>query len=315
MQQLLWPSLVLKNIRDGFLVVAGFVQGFVKMVIWRPDVVFTKGGFVCLPVGYAAHILGIPLVIHDSDAHPGLTNRILSRWATSIGTGAPLEFYHYDKRRAHYVGIPVDDSIHPLNAQEQKAAKQQWGIDPGRPLLVVTGGGLGAQRLNNAVSETLTQLLKFTSVVLVSGAAQYEEAQKTAPPNDDRFQLHSFVTAMPSLLGAADVVVSRAGATTILELAALKKPAILVPNVKLTGGHQIKNANVYAAKNAVVVLDENELEAAPQKLVRAVKSLLDNPKETNRMAARFYTFSRPDAAKDMAALIVAARSISRQRTV
>ena len=312
MQQALWPSLVLKNLRDGFLVVAGFIQSFAKMVIWRPDVVFTKGGFVCLPVGYAAHLLGIPLVIHDSDAHPGLTNRILSRWATSIGTGAPLEFYHYDKNRAHYVGIPIDESIHPLSAAEQKAAKKEWGIDPERPLLVVTGGGLGATRINNVVSTTLKQLLKFTSVVLVSGTGQYDELKAALPKNDEHFQLHSFVTGMPTLLGAADVVVTRAGATTILELAALKKPSILIPNAKLTGGHQVKNAKVYSDKNAVVVLNEDETELAPTKLVKAVKDLLDNPKETNRMAARFYTFSRPNAAKDMAALIIAARN---KRTV
>ncbi|HZJ34543.1 MAG TPA: glycosyltransferase, partial [Candidatus Angelobacter sp.] len=77
MRQLLWPSLVLSNIRDSFLVVVGFLQSVVKLITWRPDVVFTKGGYVCLPVGIAARILRIPLVIHDSDAHPGLTNRIL----------------------------------------------------------------------------------------------------------------------------------------------------------------------------------------------------------------------------------------------
>jgi UDP-N-acetylglucosamine--N-acetylmuramyl-(pentapeptide) pyrophosphoryl-undecaprenol N-acetylglucosamine transferase len=309
MQQLLWPALVLKNIRDGFLVLIGFVQSFFKLIIWRPDVIFTKGGYVCLPVGIAAHVLRIPLVIHDSDAHPGLTNRILSRWATSIGTGAPLEFYHYDKKRSHYVGIPVDESIRPLNSREQKAAKREWGIDPERPLLVVTGGGLGAQRINNVISTTMKQLLEFSSVVLISGTAQYEELKGELPENSDHFQLHSFVTGMPTLLGAADVVVTRAGATTLLELAALKKPAILIPNAKLTGGHQLKNANVYAAKKAVVVLNEETVEAVPARLVEAVKDLLDHPKATNAMAARFYTFSRPNAAKDMAALILGARTV------
>lgn len=305
-QQLTWPSLMAKNIRDAFLVVVGIVQSFFKLLFWRPDVVFTKGGYVCLPVGIAAHILRIPLVIHDSDAHPGLTNRILSRWATSIGTGAPLEFYHYDAKRAHYVGIPVDEKFRPLNSREQKAAKKEWGIDPERPLLVVTGGGLGAMRINNVVSTTLRDLLAFTSVILVSGAAQYEELKGELPPNSDHFQLHSFVTGMSSLLGAADVVVTRAGATTILELAALKKPSVLVPNAKLTGGHQLKNADVYAAKNAVVVMNEENMEAAPMTLVEAVKNLLDHPKTTQQMAARFYTFSRPHAAKDMADLILSA---------
>jgi len=86
-----------KNIVDFFKVVGGFFQSLYKLVVWRPDIVFTKGGYVCLPVGIAAHVLRIPLVIHDSDAHPGLTNRILSQWATAIATGAPLEYYQYPK--------------------------------------------------------------------------------------------------------------------------------------------------------------------------------------------------------------------------
>ena len=89
-RQVTRPSIVLFNIRDFFLVAIGFVQSVVKLLFWRPDVIFTKGGFVCLPVGMAAKLLGIPLVIHDSDAHPGLTNRILATWATTIATGEPL---------------------------------------------------------------------------------------------------------------------------------------------------------------------------------------------------------------------------------
>lgn len=305
-QQLTWPSLMLKNIRDGFLVVAGIVQSFFKLIIWRPDVIFTKGGFVCLPVGLAAHLLRIPLVIHDSDAHPGLTNRVLSRWATTIATGAPLEYYHYDTSRSHYVGIPVDSAFRPLNDIEQRDAKIKWGIDPNRPLLVVTGGGLGAQRVNDLIVKTLARLEKTISVVLVSGAGQYDELKEEVPHNHEQFQLHPFVTGMSSLLGAADIVVSRAGATTLLELAALEKPTILIPNAKLTGGHQLKNAAVYAEKNAVVVLNEDSVEQQPQLLVDTVNDLLDNAKTTAAMAARFHEFSRPDAAKDMAQLILGA---------
>lgn len=306
-QQLTWPSLVLKNIGDAFLVGLGFLQSFFKLLIWRPDVVFTKGGYVCLPVGLAAHVLRIPLVIHDSDAHPGLTNRVLSRWATAIGTGAPLEYYNYPADRTKYVGIPISDQFHPYTKHEQQMAKREWGINPTRPLTVVTGGGLGASRINDAVEKVLHSLQRYTSVILIAGAGQYDELRSLLPEDDDHFQLYPFVTNMHSLLGAADVVVTRAGATTILELAALEKPTILIPNAKLTGGHQLKNAAVYDEANAVVVLNEDAMVKKPQLLVECVQQFIEDPKQATSMGKRLGTFSRPEAAKDMATMILAAR--------
>lgn len=303
-QQITWPSLVLKNLRDSILVLVGIAQSLMKLILWRPDVVFTKGGFVCLPVGIAAKILQIPLVIHDSDAHPGLTNRILGRWANTIATGAPLEYYHYDKKRSHYTGIPVDQSFHPFTESERVQAKKELKLDSSRPLLVVTGGGLGAQRINNLIVATLSRLEEFTSVVLISGTGQYDELKELLPHNHEQFYLYPFVTNMNQLLGAADVVISRAGATTLLELAALEKPTIIIPNAKLTGGHQLKNAAVYAEKQAVVVLNEEEIENQPQLLVDSVKQIIEHPSQAHEIAKRFHEFSKPDAAKEMAQLIL-----------
>ena len=306
MQQLLWPRLVLLNLRDSFLVAIGILQSIVKLIVWRPDVVFTKGGYVCLPVGLAARFLRIPLVIHDSDAHPGLTNRVLGRFATSIATGAPLEYYTYPKAISRYIGIPIDSVFAPHTAAEQRDAKREWGIADDTPLIVITGGGLGAQRINETVAETLHELRTLGSVVLVSGAGQYDELRAFMPPNDDSFQLHPFITDMPVLLTAADVVVTRAGMTIILELAALAKPTILIPNAKLTGGHQVKNANVYVEKDAVVVVNEEEMMLNRELLIRAVKSVLADPDKARQMAQRLATFAKPHAAKDMATMIIAA---------
>ena len=106
-QHLIEPSVLLPNLRDACLVLIGFVQSFFKLLLLRPDVIFTKGGYVCLPVGWAARVLGIKIVVHDSDAHPGLTNRLLAKRAALIATGAPLKYYHYPKDKSHYVGIPI----------------------------------------------------------------------------------------------------------------------------------------------------------------------------------------------------------------
>ena len=306
-RQLFWPSVVLLNIRDSFLVGLGFLQSIIKLIIWRPDVVFTKGGFVCLPVGIAARILRIPLVIHDSDAHPGLTNRVLGKWATSIATGAPLEYYSYPAAKSRYVGIPISSEFHEFSDKERQSAKSKWGISEQYPLIVVTGGGLGAGRINNVVTLMLDDLLKLGSLVLISGTGQYDELRSITPPNNDRFQLHSFISKdMASLLGAADVVIARAGATTILELAALAKPTILVPNGKLTGGHQLKNAAVYLKKGAVMIVDDNEMLDNPQILVSAVREVLSNPDQARQMAESFTSFVRPNAARDVANMIISA---------
>lgn len=309
LRQLMWPKLVLLNLRDSLLVGVGFIQSFFKLIVWRPDVVFTKGGYVCLPVGMAARVLRIPLVIHDSDAHPGLTNRVLSRWASAIATGAPLEYYPYPKAISRYVGIPIREGFEPFTLAQRKKAKKQWGIDPERPLVVVTGGGLGAQRINDAVAGTLDELMEIASVVLISGSGQYDQLRALTPQYDERYQLHAFVSeGLVSLFGAADVVVTRAGMTTILELAALRKPTILVPNGKLTGGHQLKNAQVYRDAKSVLIVDENTMEKTPLVLRDAVKTILDDPKATDEMAERFMQFARPHAAKDVAEMILGAIS-------
>jgi UDP-N-acetylglucosamine--N-acetylmuramyl-(pentapeptide) pyrophosphoryl-undecaprenol N-acetylglucosamine transferase len=307
-RQLLRPvSIVFPNLRDMFLVFCGFVQSFSKLIIWRPDVVFTKGGYVCLPVGFAAKLLGIPLVIHDSDAHPGLTNRVLSRWATAIATGAPLEYYPYPKNISHYVGIPISNQFVPMDDMLRKRIKKELGFDETRPLIVITGGGLGAQRINNVVALALPELLAMSSVMLISGTAQYDELRATTPQDDARYQLHDFISdGMASILGAADIVVTRAGATTILELAALAKPTILVPNAYLTAGHQLKNAAVYAKKDAVVVLDEKQLENDPDLLVSSLAELLINPAKRQKMAKALHGFAKPNAAQTMADMIIGA---------
>lgn len=303
-QHIIKPDVMLPNLRDAFLVGVGAVQAFGKLLVYRPDVVFIKGGFVGVPVGLAAHVLRIPIVIHDSDAHPGLANRIVSRWASAIGTGAPLHHYRYPPQKTQYVGTPVDAAFHPFTRDAQVAAKQQWGMDPARPLVVVTGGGLGAKRLNDVIMTTLPELLKDSNVILVSGVGQFNELQAIAPV-DSRFKLIDFVSqGMATLLGAADIVVTRAGATSILEVAALAKPTILVPNGFLTGGHQLKNAAVYAEKDAVLVVDDTQLHQDPSLIVTAVRELLRDQPCRVQMAKTFHSFAKPQAAHDMAVMIL-----------
>lgn len=308
LQHLTIPSVLWPNVRDMFLVLAGVLQSIVKLVLWRPDVVFTKGGYVCLPVGWAARLLRIPLVIHDSDAHPGLTNRLLARHATTIATGAPLEYYNYPASKTHYVGIPIAASFRPYTENERQLLKRELGFGEDRPLIVVTGGGLGAKILNDEVAVHLQAILEMANVILISGSEQYDELRAITPQDDPRYQLHAFVSkGMAEMLAAADVVVSRAGATTLLELAALAKPTILVPNGRLTGGHQLKNAKVYSDKNAVIVVNDEHFGSADNhELTDALELILGEPQLQKQLASAIHAFAKPNAAQDVAKLVVKA---------
>ena len=300
-------SIVIPNVIDAVKLLIGTFQSVVKLLLWRPDVIFSKGGFVCLPVGVAAKLLNIPLVIHDSDAHPGLTSRILARWAKTIATGAPLKYYNYPKERTHYIGIPVASTAKPFSSAKQRTVKKELGFSEHEPLIVITGGGLGAQSINEAVASVMNDLLGFCSVALVAGKAN-EARLKQQFQKQKNLQVYGYIPSetMQNLLGAADIVVSRAGATTLLELAALAKPSIIVPNERLTGGHQVKNAAVYQQAKAIIVLEDTRLVSEPLSLVDTINATLLNPTTLQRLSVNIQKFAKPDAAKDMMNLIVGA---------
>lgn len=303
-RQLVDIPTLLQNIGDMFLLLLGIIQSTMLLILWRPDVIFTKGGFVCLPVGIAAHLLKIPFVIHDSDAHPGLTNRILSPWASVVATGAPLEHYNYPKNKATYVGIPISSKFEEFSPAAQKKAKEDLGLSNNRPLVVITGGGLGAERINKATIAIAPKLLQHASVVHITGKKQFSQFENVAP-KDSNYKLLPFVSQkMAQILGAADVVVTRAGATTMLELAALKKAVIVVPNALLTGGHQLKNAKVYGREDAVIVANEKNLEDNPEILLEEIMLLINDVKLRQRMSIKLGKFAKPNAARDTVEIII-----------
>ena len=304
-------DVVLKNIRDFFKIIIGFFQSFFRLLFNRPDVIFFKGGYVCLPVGQAAKLLRIPYVIHDSDAAPGLTNRVLSKKATKIATGMPLEYYAYPADRAEWTGIPIADEYHPVSAAKQRSLKKELGFDPDKPLLVVTGGSLGAQNINFAVRDILPSLLKFTSVMLVAGRERYPEMMdlKEYETWEDgelqtNFRMVKFSGEMFKLFGAADIVVSRAGASTMTELSSMGKPVIMVPNAKLPGYHQVKNAKAYEKAKAVVVVEDSEMHEKPELLLNAIRALHKDEDKRAELSKNLRGFIKDDAAENIANMVI-----------
>lgn len=304
-------DVVLNNVADLFRLIAGFCQSFWRLMLRRPDIIFLKGGYVCLPVGLAAQVLRVPYIVHDSDTVPGLTNRLLSRRATRIATGMPLEYYNYPEEKAEWTGIPVSEEFRPVPVGKQKAYKKELGFSPDEPLTVVTGGSLGAQHINEAVREVLPQMLKFTGVILVAGRERYPEMLDLKEFEsweggklNSNFRMLEFSGEMWKLFGAADVIVGRAGASTMTELASMGKATIMVPNQKLPGYHQVKNAEAYAKAGAAVVVEDERMVDQPGILLKEVRTLVRDEAKREELARNLHAFAKNDAAERIAKMVI-----------
>lgn len=289
------------NLIDAFKFLGGVVQSLAKMAVWRPDVVFCKGGYVSLPVGLVAHLYHVPLVIHDSDTVPGLTNRILARYADAIGTGAPTKNYpSYPKSKTKYVGIPVSSEAHELDAAGRRRVRQELGLSEGRPIVLAMGGGLGAVAINNAMTSNAQRLLDDgAEIILLIGKGREVNLKR-----QKYLHVYQFTDKALPMEQVADVVVTRAGATTMAELAAVGAATIIVPSPYLAGDHQTKNAKVYEQAQAAVTLNEFKVKEKPEILGDTIIDLLHNRRRHDALAANLHTFARPHALDDMVELIL-----------
>jgi UDP-N-acetylglucosamine--N-acetylmuramyl-(pentapeptide) pyrophosphoryl-undecaprenol N-acetylglucosamine transferase len=312
LKQLLDVKTMVKNIRDGFFVLVGLGQSFMLLRELKPAIIFVKGGFVGVPVGLAAAVLRIPYITHDSDALPGLANRIIAPWARKHTVALPKEVYKYPAAKTEAVGVPLAHHFKPFSKKEMQTAREQLDLDPKGKMVLVTGGGLGAQRLNDAVAACMEELLhRYPDLTVVQIAGRANEAdlrqyyKKILPPTlQKRVIIKGFITNLYLYSGAADIVVTRAGATSVAEFAAQKKACIVVPNPLLTGGHQLKNAKVLADRKACVLVSEDKLRQDDHALMPALVELLDNPERAIRLGEKLGTFDHGDSARRLAVVLL-----------
>lgn len=300
------------NVRDGFYVLAGLAQSYRLLKRLQPDVVFVKGGFVGVPVGLAAAKLGIPYLTHDSDAIPGLANRVIARWARMHAVALPAKVYHYPAAKTVSVGIPLVGDFVPVTPALKQQYRQETKLPVAAKILFIIGGGLGAQRINKAVIEIAPHLLaEFPDLRLVHGVGRANEVAAEAayrealqPPAFSRVQVKGYLTDLYRYSGAADVVVTRAGATNLAEFSVQGKACIVVPSPFLTGGHQLKNAQVLVDAGAVVVVDEATIQADANFLARAISQLLKEPHQAALMGQKLHSLAHQDAAERLARIII-----------
>ena len=243
-------------------------------VYWTPCSairVFSKGGFVAVPVVYAAHSLHIPVVTHESDMTPGLANRLCLKYAEKICCNFPETLEKLPKDKAVLTGDPIRAML--LSGDRAEGLRMN-GFDGTKPVLMIIGGSLGSVAINQAVRASLPEILKTFDVIHVAGKGHLDETLEGTPG----YKQYEYIgDGLQHLYAAADLLISRAGANVICEILALKKPNILIPlPLDASRGDQILNAQSFEKQGFSVVLDQHEIEKEPEKLLESIRTTYEN---------------------------------------
>ena len=268
-----------KNFTDPFKVLKGCMEARRIIRKLQPDVVFSKGGFVSVPVVLAAAHYKIPVILHESDMTPGLANRICIPSARKVCCNFPETLSHLPKQKAVLTGSPIRQEL--LTGDAVKALRFT-GLTPDRPVLLVMGGSLGATAVNEAVRSILPKLLKEFQVIHLCGKGKVDPSLSAL---SGYVQYEYIQDELKDLFALSDIVISRAGANAICELLALRKPNLLIPlSAAASRGDQILNARSFERQGFSLVMEEEAV--TPEALLAAVHQLYENRTSfTDAMAA------------------------------
>lgn len=267
-----------KNFSDPFRVVHGYGQARKLIKQIKPSIVFSKGGFVSVPVVLAAKSLHVPAIIHESDMTPGLANRIAMRGAVKICCNFPETLKYLPEGKGVLTGSPIRQQL--LHGDRHKAL-EFTGLSGEKPILLIIGGSLGSVFINNAVRGALDDLLKRFEIIHLCGKGNLD----TSLNDKEGYVQYEYISKeLPDLFAAADLVISRAGANAICELLALHKPNILIPlSRNASRGDQIMNANSFKKQGFSYVIEEEDVNE--QTLSEAIHYVADHKDKYNKAMA------------------------------
>ena len=258
-----------QNFTDPFRVLKGFREAHKLIRQLKPDVIFSKGGFVSVPVVLAGKRCKVPVIIHESDMTPGLANKIAIPSAAKVCCNFPETLKSLPKGKAVLTGSPIRQELLSGN---KIAAMDMCHFTSDKPVILVIGGSLGAVAVNNAVREALPELLKDFQIIHLCGKGKMDESLKDV---EGYCQFEYIKNELRNLFALADIVISRAGANAICELLALHKPNLLIPlSANASRGDQILNARSFERQGFSLVLEEEQL--TKETLLNAVKTLYEN---------------------------------------
>ena len=275
----------------------GVLRAMLLIRTYRPQVVVCVGGYVCLPLGYAAQRMGVPTVLHEQNKRLGMANRLLAPRAARVFLSYPETLGDYPKDLARVTGNPVRAGF--ANPPGVTEAREQLGLDPEIPVLLVCGGSQGARTLNEAVAGLLPSLeADEVQVLWMTGVASASRARSVAADAPVRTEVFSFIDDMVAACGASDLVVGRSGASSTAELAMLGKPSVLVPYPHATDNHQEANARAFEDAGAAVLL--RDADCTSGRLLELLRGLLTDHARLSAMGAAALSLAKPDAAETIA---------------
>jgi UDP-N-acetylglucosamine--N-acetylmuramyl-(pentapeptide) pyrophosphoryl-undecaprenol N-acetylglucosamine transferase len=288
-------KLTLRNLAFPFKLVNSLLKARRVIRKFKPDVAVGVGGYASGPVLRIASQAGIPSLLQEQNSFPGVTNRILAKKAAKICVAYEGMERFFDKDKILITGNPVRKDL--LNDIDKHSALEFWGLDSTKKTILVIGGSLGARSINNGLIETIDLLPEDVQVIWQTGKLYFEEMKsRLSEAVSNRVVVTDFISRMDMAFAAADLVVSRAGASSISELAILGKPTVFVPSPNVSEDHQTKNAMALVEKDAAVLVKDVQVNT----LIREAVGLLKDEARLAILAQNIQLFARPDAANDIA---------------
>lgn len=294
-----------ENLIDILKAPIGLLQAFIYVWRYMPDMIFSKGGHDSFLPALVGRIFRIPVVIHESDVVPGKANLWVGKWAKKIFVAFEGAQSYFEKNNAKLVGNPIRAGL--LNLIERSTAADAFGLDPGRPIILVTGASQGSQIINETILLSLVELTKKFQVIHQCGSKKYDkvntqiinvikESEERGQTIAASYRLYPVfdLQQMTWAYSAADVIVCRAGAGSIFEAAAVGKPTIVVPLKGSASDHQLANAREFAKFGAIVIEEDN---FTPHILINEVENAYENRAV---LSQKIKDFAKPDAAQVIA---------------
>ena len=273
------------------------LQSLLIWVRYRPDVLIGTGGFASGPMLFMGNLMGSKTLLQEQNSYPGITNKLLAKKANAIAVAYPGMERFFPKEKISYTGNPLRSSLLQIEGLKDQALKH-FGLSGNRKQLVILGGSLGAQRINELVA---TQLELFNAldldVIWQCGKLYFDRYQHLAT---DRIKIYPFIKEMNLLYSVADFIISRAGAASVSELCLVGKTTLLIPSPNVAENHQFHNANALVRQNAAILIEEKDLDQSFETVFRAV---VESPKKQLELEKNIRLMAKPEATKEIIKMI------------